>query len=783
MDKKIKSSKNIGFCKKALKTLSCAIIFVTLILFPILTVAEDRYAIITGEQNGIELFISGNSASQTISLNPRIGTNFSAVDLASNGYSILFNALTEDNISRIFLADLSIDNAIIGNARLLLPSSAAAQIGGTFSPDGSKVAYYSPLGNGKFELITADIATGTTTRIIETNITAPISFSVDKKQLLYINLKNGRHVLNMIPVAGGTGLEIRPASNILQAVPSPSGNEIAAVVQNDDSGLYSIEKFSVIGLGGNVIVNNIEGFKSISWFDDEIIFSANKINETNGPLFSYNVNTTVLSQLTIPINAASVSAISKNIAGYRDDNQSSAPHQYISHDADRKKTESLLKQSIVFMTPDENGNITFSGTVPIDILARDNIMSIRLTLNGNFINEGLVIDGHYNYNLNTRGDKRADVSEWSGNFNIHNILYDSLKEYPDGEYTLSAAAKDLAGRIIDTDEITIYIKNSYNELSIPIPSTERWVEDMYQDSYVVNGISELVGYPSSEFNAKLLALALRLNRGANPDGTEYAFQTAVQAPPTSMPITYGDAGSASMPETINSAGAFTINSNGAISFISEKNIVTHNLAMISLTLPSTAIAPNGSWTSKIMVVGDIFSREIAEIQNGQNTYEAIEIWDDGRVVGVVKTSYILTRSKLFTSPTNDIPGKTGVRANPKVYDAEGNELRNVPPPFEQRATARSFDSIGNSRGVRFSWIDLSTGKVLKARDIIKYTVSANDALLSTPEGVRANAESTTRGTGNITGVATDSGDSNRGGRGGDNSSLIVQYNYELYSEE
>jgi len=763
--------------------LKYAVMFVLLGIAALCAVAQDRYVTISQDKGTITLYSDG--ATNTLKLPQELRAPFLYANLSGNGYSIALNVTAADGVSRIYLADLATENEFMSGAKMLLGNDAKNQFGGTFSADGSMVAYF--LENGRsFDLYITELANNSSKKISTFSEVSPVSLSADKRQILAVRKTDDKSTLWIVPNTGGREIEIRITSNITEAVFSPNSDKIAAAVYNPNSKLYDLEIFPFLGTGGNTVVEDITNLRNLVWLENDITFLADKIAETPGPIFNYNEKSGMLTKVESPNIPGPLFLFSKNILveregsggsiisggdGSADDGGSSVTvtpaAKYIIDTADLQKLESLQNKSIKFISPKDAETSGVKGIVNIEILTKNNVSTVQLQYNGRFLSEGEVINNKYVYNWNTLNAAKLAPGTLPNN-------YKALKEFPDSSYTLTAIGKDLANRVVAEEKITVTLANNLT-LGTNIPTAASWLEKVdAQDTYNISATSSLVGQPKSELNAEMLVRAMRINRGGYDEENNpyFLFQTRLVGPNNALPIRYGERGTAVMPETSNNVGLHAVSLAGEVQLPKSANATTNTLALVSLALPKTAVVRDKTWRAKMFVTTDIFSREVAEV-NATNFFDAIEEWDNGQIVAVVRSTFSLpVDTKLFNSPTTSIPSTLGSRATPKVFDRDGNEvIGGVPPPIDQQTQSKSMTAQQTSSGVRFSWIDISTGKVLKAQDYIRYYLSNNDAMSTVP-GYTPQTLGTVPGQGA-------QGQQAGGGRNQQNITYFVTFTYQL----
>ena len=707
--------------------LKYTVISILLGVLAVFATAQDRYATISQDKSAITLY--NDDASATLKLPQEMLAPFLYADLSGNGYSIAVNSTAFDGVSRIFLADLSTENQFVNGAKMLLGSDTKNQFGGTFSQDGSQLAYF--VENGKeFDLYVTELANDSSKKLFTLPAVSTVSFSADKRQILVIRKADAKSSLFVVPTSGGTAVEIRPNSNITQAVFSPASDRIAAAVYNPNTKLYDIEIFPFLGTGGNVVVENITNLKNLIWQGNDIIFLADKIAETTGPIFNYDEKNGALIKVESPKIENPVFLLTKNILIEREGSITAPASRYVIDKEDLQKLDSLQNKSIIFVSPKVSVASSVKGLINVEILTKNNIATVQLQLNNNFLSEGEVVNNSYTYRWNSSNYAKLMPGIVPAN-------YRALKEFPDGNYTLTAIGKDLANRIVAEEKITINVANNLTTRTT-LPTTASWLEKAEtQDMYNISATSTLIDQPKSELNAEMLVRAMRINRGGYDEEKNpyFLFQTRLVGPNNALPIRYGERGTAVMPETANNVGVHAVKLNGEVELSKSANATINTLALLSLALPKTnnvTQITSKTWSSKMFVIADIFSRETLEV-TASNTFEAVEEWENGQIVAVIRSSFsIPANTKLFNSPTTSIPATLGTRAAPKILDKEGKEVLGAPPPIDQRTQAKSISVPTASLGTRFSWIDISTSKILKAQDYIRYSLLNSDAMSTIP---------------------------------------------------
>jgi len=599
--------------------------------------------------------------------------------------------------------------------------------------------------------LATDKANRSTLRIIDAdgaNLTtlAPVAYYAtpmwgpDSKQLLYFDLVGGKPVLFNIPTTGGKGIPFRPDSRIVAACYSPDGRQIAALIEQENgmSDLYVLPPF---GIGGRAILRNIVGAKALNWRKpDVIILNASKANGQTGRAFwtvsPFGGGLKGVTGYAEPRQVSYFSvqkcdltpyvpAVVVPVAPPETTSPVAVPIEQPEETPQPPDIADQIAMHAVAITAPLNGAVV-QGAVPVKIIARKNVASISITVNGDFA-----------FTSSTEGTEPVpkitfnwDTQEFKGTVADGELpkSYQETLRYPDGAYTICVQALDVGKKVIDQFSVTLTVRNELPAGALPGDTASMHYQYAMQgglEYYRIHGDGTLIGAAhrqADELNATLDAACRRTLSKPLTNG-RYLFRTEVRGPRGRPALSFGQY-QAELPESAM-MGYYALTPQGDITIEGTPGEQAFlPLTELAVPVPDAPTRLGASWEKPMWIVADLLDREATRV-NATHTAEALE-WVDGKRALRIRSEFRLEDGLiLHTMSATTVPGLRGTRVTPAAQ-----------PPVAGAAADKKTNigaiNVWKAIGVRYAWFDLEGHRLLKADDRILYTILRRD--LPAPTG-------------------------------------------------
>ena len=701
------------------------IILVLSVFFPATANPIERIAFQRNDPSALTVMFADGKSANDLPPSRRFTGPYITPSLAPDGVTIVFAARVNERY-KLFRWRLDETNVAVGEPkRLLVRENAFSERFPAWSPDGKFLAFIAIDEQEKstIQLVRAD---GTGVRqLAVVNHLAPLVWSPDSKQLFYIDAVKGKPVLMNIPAAGGTGIPFRAESQIIAACFSPDAQRIAAMIQqgNGLADLYVLRPFGVGG--GQAVLKDIAGVKAVAWrTPDAILFNASKVGTHTGKAF-----------WTVTPQGTDL----RGVTGYADPKQISYfSLQYcdltpyvpepdlasIAPPALPDDLSSLLLASPVTLVEPKNGEVV-RGAVPLRIIARPRVAKVVIRINGQLI---------YEESTSSFGERvNHDIPQLTYQWDTQGIRpphpasglpasYRDAQNYPDASYAICVQGVDESDRLIGQQIVTLTVRNEVER-----PAEERSFNFQYgvmkertQQTFHITGSGLLLDEEArlrSPLNAELQVLLRRNLDVVLPNGN-HGLRTQLMAPDMHYALSYSGQ-EEDLPEFAPTVyGAYSLTPFGEL-FVAtmQEQKLTLPLAQFAVPLKGTQVSIGDSWQKPMSVVADLFTREASTV-NARHTLEGIE-WVDNRQMARIRSDFSLAKfDELYLAPTTLVPGEQGERT------ALISRLNRIIIPHaapDPQTTVKTL-RVRNAAGVRFSWFDLETQQVVRAEDMILFTI-------------------------------------------------------------
>lgn len=635
--------------------------------------------------------------------------------LAPDGRSLALAAMSGDRM-KIFVWTLTSQNAPVGAPRKLSAEAKVTEKFPAWSPNSQRIAYLAS--DGKAIALRVINRDGTGLQKLATvQRFGPVAWAPNGQSVLFLDTVKGKTLLKQVPIVGGASVILRQDLLITAATFSPDGGKIAAIVtagsHKGNSALWVLPAF---GKGGSVIVKNIVGARSIVWHTpNSITFNADQVGSVKDadiwmtdpagkrlrgiPGYTGKKRVTALTVQNGDLSASGLPGFDPN-APLGPDARSSAPEQ-------------RLPNGPVMISRPTSGEVV-RGKVTLKVVAQKGVATVNVRV-GNQFTLATLVQKHV--------DKAPDVAiTWD----TQELMtpdptigvpdsYKGMLVYPDGEYTILVQGLDRDNMVIGTDTIKVRIQNTLAESKDLKPQVLRYAYNAKKQrtvEYAINGRGLLYGphiYVVKELDAELTAKFRRQIIEERPDGTA-DVRTEVLA--KSLPLRYGDTMS-SIPET-SASGRYLIGTDGEFSVVPQMmRKIYLPLTQLAVPLPSRAVTVNSSWQGKMWVVPELLERRGMAVY-ATHSIEGIEMLGDRKTLRIRSTFKLKNSERDFALPLSPSRRAPGLNAG---IPTEPNKAIPV-----QQAT-----------GVRFSWFDYSSKKMLRVEDLYLYTFALSSVPTTTSE--------------------------------------------------
>lgn len=679
---------------------------------------ESRIAFQRNDPPAVTVMFNDGSSAVDLPANRLFRDPYITPSLAPDGHTIAFAAMTGKTY-KVFLWRLDEHNNVIGDPKRLTTENAdTTERFPSWSPDGKKIA-----------LLLTDKAKVTTLRVADAdgsdmvslttvNYLATPMWSPDSRQLLYINQLVDKSGLFNIFAAGGKGLPFRPESRILAACYSPDGQQIAALIQQEN-GLSSLYTLPPFGVGGRVILKNISGGKSINWLhSDTIVFNAVKVDRQSGKAFwMVHPDGSGLRGVTGYADPKQISFFSEQkcdltpyvpVAIAPDTVQIPTLNNPIdqANGTRQELSDIMAAHTVVILSPTAGSTVT--GMTPIEIVARKKVAKITILIGGEFVSTASTVGAgpvaKLSYLWNTQ--ELREVNPAMG----LPASYDESLRYPDGTYTICAQALDAGNQVVDSHLVTVTVNNSVPVSALP----NKTIVAQYQFNaknpdlwYRVHGEGIMLGDGApTDLNATLdVAIHQKMVKILG-DG-QYGFYTNMRGPKNRSALLFGQY-HANLPE-FAADGKFILTTQGDL--IPDPAGTSYlPLTQLATPLPGSPELHLGQeWAKPMWVVADLFTREATYVK-ARHICEGLELVD-GQRTARIRSEFTLTPTaiNLRTMPLQAVPGLRKLTGE------------NTTAPQETPTGPVSSLTVQQVTGVRYSWIDLDNKRLTQVEDTFLYS--------------------------------------------------------------
>ncbi|HEY3378234.1 MAG TPA: hypothetical protein VGL77_12150, partial [Armatimonadota bacterium] len=684
--------------------------------------------------------------------------------LAPDGRLLAFSARV-GNQSKLFTWRLDETNAVVGEPQRI--TSTLTDLSEKFpvwSPDGKHLAF-----------LATDRASKTTLRVVNADGSGMVSltpvtyfaspaWSPDSQMLLFVDQSADKPGVFNIPATGGKALPIRPESKVVAAVFSPDGKQIAALIQQDN-GMTDLYIIPLFGAGGQAVVKNIVGGRSLCWRTPEtIVFNAVRVGAQSGKAF-WLVSATGEGLRGIPGYADP-----KEVAYFSVQQCDLTPYVPSVVDPTQRPgggtlaqgdkpiepedlTEMLAAHAVTILGPGDDA--TVHGSLPIQIIARKTVASVALYISGQFTyatatprHDDSVPRITYTWNTQALRDIDPDAGLPA--------TYQEALRYPDGTYTLCAQALDESNKLIDQHIISVTLRNDLATDTPRGPASAwryRFAEDQPADVYRIHGEATLLGAKPQEardLNGTLDAAFRRTFVKTLPNDSA-GFRTEVRGPRDRAALSYGQY-QANLPE-FTAFGAYAQTGLGEIVVAAQKGEQTYlPLAQLAVPFPETSLNLGNRWDMPMWVVADLFDRE-ASLVNASHRLEGYEQMEGRRTLRIRSEYRLDTALVLHTAPSMTVPNVRGtrtalftrLRTQPGMPGLGLPSLPGMQAPPAMGATKDDMAAeirVKQAVGLRYAWFDPETCKLVRVEDFVLYGIPAENLSSAMAEKNTAHAQST-----------------------------------------